>query len=96
MTDEQDAVTMAKIEQHMPEILWNVLVQNAGVGAENALTEAEINRHIIAVLTRTLDTFIGACMDSSGQPKAPDRQALMRARGYLPATCKNTLIKGEL
>jgi hypothetical protein len=51
--------------------------------------EALLMRHALAVVTRALDDLVGACMDEAGNPKAPDRRALMKARGYLPAKSSN-------
>jgi hypothetical protein len=55
----------------------------------------DVNRAIIRVLTRELDNLAGASMDDRGQPKAPDRKALMRARSMLPAGSRHTLNKGD-
>ena len=45
-------------------------------------------------LSEQFDTFIGECIDQDNKPKAPTYKSLMRARGYLPSYCKNTLNKG--
>lgn len=37
----------------------------------------------IAVQCRALDDLVGACMDDKGNPKAPDRAALMKARAMI-------------
>lgn len=52
--------------------------------------EAKLLEHALAVMTRAFDDFIGACMDEAGNPKAPDRRELMKARGYLPPKCTNS------
>ena len=44
-------------------------------------------------LSHALDNFVGACIDESGQAKAPDRAALMKARAMLPPACKHALTK---
>ena len=44
-------------------------------------------------LGESFDDFIGECMDEDGKPKAPDQQALAKARGYLPAFCENAYKK---
>jgi hypothetical protein len=43
----------------------------------------------LKVITRAMDELVGACLDESGKPKAPDMRALMKARGYLPPKCAN-------
>ena len=47
----------------------------------------------VLVLSHALDNFVGACIDESGQAKAPDRTALMKARPMLPPACKHALTK---
>lgn len=56
---------------------------------------SEIDRLTIRALSLELDSFVGACLDERGDPKAPDRKALMRARAALPKYCRHTLIKDK-
>jgi hypothetical protein len=57
---------------------------------ENDIKVLELS---LRVLTREFDKFISECQDDNGALKAPSRQAMMRARGMLPAWCSNTLIR---
>lgn len=59
---------------------------------ESLPTEKYIFYLTIATITKSFDEFVGECMED-GEPKAPAKKSLMRARGYLPAWCKNTLVK---
>ena len=47
----------------------------------------------VAVVSRALDDFVGACTDADGKPRAPDRNAVMRARAMLPPACRHALKK---
>lgn len=47
----------------------------------------------LQVMSTELDSLIAACMDESGNPKAPDRKALMRARSMLPPRFERALKK---
>lgn len=53
-----------------------------------------IDKKIIKTISARFSDFIGECMDENGQPKAPSKQALMRARGYLPPTVRYSLTPG--
>lgn len=53
----------------------------------------KVDRSIVNVLTKALDDLCAACMDEQGNPKAPDRRALMKARAILPAGYSTSLIK---
>jgi hypothetical protein len=59
---------------------------------ENLPTPQYVANLCIAQVTKTLDDFVGECMED-GKPKAPSMKALMKTRGYLPNWCKNTLVK---
>ena len=47
----------------------------------------------VVVVSRALDDLVGACLDGSGNPQAPDRSALMKARSMLPPRCVHALKK---
>jgi hypothetical protein len=49
----------------------------------------EVLQHALRVLSLTLDRLVGACMNERGEPQAPPRQILMRARAALPPYCPN-------
>lgn len=55
--------------------------------------DQEILLGALKVISNAMDEFVSDCQDANGQPKAPSKQALMRARSYLPPHCTNTLIK---
>jgi len=55
----------------------------------------EVLRTAIDLLNESLDAFIGACVDENGNPKAPDKRALMDARKMLPAQYRHTMIKAK-
>lgn len=66
--------------------------------AENArlhqtISDTKILEIAIRVLSTHFDEFITSCMDEHGKPKAPMHKDLAKARGYLPAHCKNAYIK---
>ena len=44
-------------------------------------------------ISEAFDEFVGACTDDRGQPKQPDINHLMKAKGYLPPYCKNAFSK---
>lgn len=44
-------------------------------------------------MSLALDALAAECADADGKPKAPSRQALMRARGMLPPYCAQALAK---
>ena len=44
-------------------------------------------------LSEKFDEFIAECMDENGKPIAPSHKSIMRARGYLPPSCKTALKK---
>ena len=46
-------------------------------------------------LSAEFDDFIGACLDSESQPVAPPINAVMRARGCLPAGRKHSFNKSS-
>lgn len=48
-----------------------------------------VDQQIIKALSSALDALVGACLNADGQPKAPDRRALMQARASLPAYCQH-------
>lgn len=52
--------------------------------------EIQILETSLSVANRALDDLAGACMDDNGNPKAPDRRILMRARSMLPPTYENS------
>ena len=47
----------------------------------------------LKVLTQALNDLCAECFDEQGKPKAPDRRALMKARGMLPPSYSQTLVK---
>jgi hypothetical protein len=48
-------------------------------------------RIVVRQLSEKFNIFVGSCMDENGNPKAPVYKELMKARGYLPATCEYSL-----
>lgn len=46
--------------------------------------EVFVIENALKVMTRALDELAGACTGTNGEPVAPARKALMKARGYLP------------
>lgn len=53
------------------------------------MTDLIILESSLRIMSEAFDRFIGSCMDQSGEPKTPDRVALMKARAYLPPYCRN-------
>lgn len=53
----------------------------------------EVYEQIIKNLTKTLDNFVGQCLNEDGTIKAPTKQNIYYVRGCLPIWCKNTLVK---
>ena len=48
--------------------------------------QSEVDRLAIKALTEQLDNLISACLEDGG----PSKQAIARARGYLPLGYKNS------
>jgi hypothetical protein len=51
--------------------------------------DSQILAIALKAMTAHFNALVGACMDAKGNPLAPDRKALMVARGYLPASSAN-------
>lgn len=66
------------------------IVERAIRDAQQA-ADAQVQRAAVRVMTKALDDLVSACMNGDGTLRPPDRASLMRARGLLPAYCKNTL-----
>lgn len=58
-------------------------------------TTQAVDRQIVKVLTTALNDLVGACMDESGNLKAPSKKDLMKARSMLPAGFEHTLTKKD-
>lgn len=60
---------------------------------QNLAIGIEVTKVALDVVTDEFDAFVAACVGQDGQPKAPDKKALMRARSMLPPRCQMTLTK---
>lgn len=49
----------------------------------------------LRLMSLEFDRFINECITEDGKPKIPSYKAVMRARGYLPPYCKNSLSKKD-
>ena len=67
--------------------------QNICPNCEKAAVREKVDRVIIETLTACIDRFVGECIDDKGEPKAPSRKALMRARAALPERFTHSLIR---
>jgi hypothetical protein len=57
--------------------------------------ELNITRQIVFHLNEALDTFISACIDESGNIKAPSAKDIAKVRAYLPKGYKNSYPKAQ-
>jgi hypothetical protein len=53
----------------------------------------EILKIVVKKAHEVLDEFISECIGEDGKPKAPSYKSLMKVRGYLPESYKNSIIK---
>lgn len=53
----------------------------------------KLNLLIIERLTTHLSALIGECLDENGEPKPPNRKAIMRARAALPERFAYSLVR---
>lgn len=49
----------------------------------------------LRAVSLALDALAAECTDAEGKPKAPSKQALMRAKAMLPPYCEQALSKGS-
>jgi hypothetical protein len=80
-------------ERKAAEEFADFVVQSVNRAAPALQDDSSILALSLDVMTRALDTLVGACMDENGKPKAPERRELMQARGYLPAKCRHAFVR---
>lgn len=76
---------------------WEKLMQQTAEAwkerCEKAETDNKILESVVSVTNTALNDLCAECIDEQGKPKAPDRRALMKARGILPSSYSQTLVK---
>ena len=63
-----------------------ILEINREMGIEEGLPNSKILFYALKVSTKALDDLVTECLKEGGA----DKRAIAKARGYLPAYCKNT------
>ena len=82
---------MKKLEARIENLQLRdfVLEVNREMGIEVGTPNTKILFYALKVMTKSLDELVTECLKEDG----PNKGAIAKARGYLPAYCKNTYVK---